>query len=126
MGKKRRQPVWRARSLFLVELEKLKQVLRRTGPVGAGRRENSAEHRFGMWQWRRWCWPNMPTSRSNVAHVVRMALVHDIIEIDAGDTFAYDPVARSINKPRTRRRMAADRIFALLPSPSYRTAGTVG
>ena len=99
---------------FLVELEKLKQVLRRTGPVGAGRRENSAEH---SWQVALAAlvlaeYANEPV---DVAHVVRMALVHDIIEIDAGDTFAYDPVGY-LDK-EAREQVAADRIFALLPPP---------
>ena len=99
---------------FLVELEKLKQVLRRTGPVAAGRRENSAEHSWhvAMAALVLAEYANEPV---DVAHVVRMALVHDIIEIDAGDTFAYDPVA-NLDKA-ARERMAADRIFALLPSP---------
>ncbi len=99
---------------FLVELEKLKQVLRRTGPVGAGRRENSAEH---SWQVALAAlvlaeYANEPV---DVAHVVRMALVHDIIEIDAGDTFAYDPVGY-LDK-EAREQVAAGRIFALLPPP---------
>ena len=99
---------------FLVELEKLKQVLRRTGPVAAGRRENSAEHSWhvAMAALVLAEYANEPV---DVAHVVRMALVHDIIEIDAGDTFAYDPVA-NLDKA-ARERMAADRIFALLPPP---------
>ncbi len=99
---------------FLVEIEKLKQVLRRTGPVGAGRRENSAEHSWhvAMAALILAEYANEPV---DVAHVVRMALVHDIIELDAGDTFAYDPVA-NLDKA-ARERMAADRIFALLPSP---------
>lgn len=97
---------------FLVELEKLKQVLRRTGPVGAGRRENSAEH---SWQVAMAAlvlaeYANEPV---DVNRVVRMALIHDIIEIDAGDTFAYDPVGY-LDKS-ARERAAAERIFALLP-----------
>ena len=99
---------------FLVELEKLKQVLRRTGPVGAGRRENSAEHSWHV-AMAALVLAEYANDPIDVAHVVRMALVHDIIEIDAGDTFAYDPVA-NLDKA-ARERMAADRIFALLPSP---------
>jgi putative hydrolase of HD superfamily len=99
---------------FLVELEKLKQVLRRTHPVGADRRENSAEHSWhvAMAAMVLAEYANEPV---DVAHVVRMALVHDIIEIDAGDTFAYDPVGY-LDKA-ARERAAAERIFALLPSP---------
>ena len=91
---------------FLVELEKLKLVLRRTGPVGAGRRENSAEHSWhvAMAALVLAEYANEPV---DVTHVVRMALVHDIIEIDAGDTFAYDPVGY-LDK-EAREQVAPDR-----------------
>ena len=97
---------------FLVEIEKLKQVLRRTAPVGANRRENSAEHSWhvAMAALVLAEYANQPV---DALHVIRLALVHDIIEIDAGDTFAYDPVGY-LDKAE-REQAAADRIFALLP-----------
>lgn len=99
---------------FLIEIEKLKQVLRRTGPIGAGRRENSAEHSWHV-AMAALVLAEYANEPIDVARVVRMALVHDIIEIDAGDTFAYDAVGY-LDKA-DREKAAADRIFALLPPP---------
>lgn len=95
---------------FLVEIEKLKQVLRRTAPVGADRRENSAEH---SWHVAVAALVLAETANQpvNLAQVMRLALVHDIVEIDAGDTFAFSDQS---NKAASEEA-AAERIFGLLP-----------
>jgi putative hydrolase of HD superfamily len=98
---------------FLVETDKLKAVLRRTYVIGAERYENSAEH---SWQ--------LPLAALVLAEhagealdlprVLKMLLVHDIIEIDAGDTYCYDEEGARDKAEREER--AAERIFGLLPA----------
>ena len=98
---------------FLVETDKLKSVLRRTFVIGADRYENSAEH---SWQ--------LPLAALILAdyaegpldlpRVLKMLLVHDIIEIDAGDTYCYDEEGARDKAEREGR--AAERIFGLLPA----------
>lgn len=97
---------------FLLETEKLKQILRRTTPVGSDRRENSAEH---SWQLAIMAlllaeYANSPIDR---AHTIELLLVHDLVEIDAGDTFAYDLHANQ--DKAEREQAAATRLFGLLP-----------
>ena len=98
---------------FLVETDRLKAVLRRTYVIGAERYENSAEH---SWQ--------LPLAALILAEyagealdlprVLKMLLVHDIIEIDASDTYCYDE-AGALDKAEREGR-AAERIFGLLPA----------
>ncbi len=97
---------------FLLQVDGLKGVLRQSYLIGAERRENSAEH----------CWhtalmalllsehANEPLDATKAAC---MLLVHDIVEVDAGDTYCYD-VEAAQDKPR-REQAAADRLYALLP-----------
>ena len=97
---------------FLVEIDLLKGILRRTRIVGGERRENSAEH-----SWHIAMIALVLAEHANepvdVTRVIKMLLVHDIVEIDAGDTFAYDAVGY-LDKD-TREQAAAERIFGLLP-----------
>jgi len=97
---------------FLVEIDKLKQVLRRTRLIGGERRENTAEH-----SWHATMIALVLAEYSNepidVQRVLKMLLVHDIVEIDAGDTFAFDAVGY-LDKAE-REQAAAARIFGLLP-----------
>lgn len=97
---------------FLVEMDKLKGVLRRTRPTSLERYENSAEH-----SWQLALMAMLLAEHANeavdTAKVVRMVLIHDVIEIDAGDTFCYDDVGRQDKQAREQR--AADRLFAILP-----------
>ncbi len=97
---------------FLVEIDKLKQILRRTRLIGGERRENSAEHSWHI-AVIALLLAEYSAAAIDVAHVIKMLLVHDIVEIDAGDTFAYD-AAGYLDKDE-RERSAADRIFGLLP-----------
>ena len=74
---------------FILEIDKEKQVFRQTHLSGHGRRENDAEHAWHMavaaWLLREYS--NEPV---DIGHVVLMCLIHDLVEIDAGDTYAYD------------------------------------
>lgn len=97
---------------FLIEADKLKQVLRRTPLADSSRRENSAEH---SWHLIMAAIVLLEHSAGdvNLLHVLEMLAVHDLVEIDAGDTFAYD--AQDLVTKEERELAAAERIFGLLP-----------
>ena len=99
---------------FLVEVDRLKGVLRKTPLCDGSRRENSAEH---SWHLALMACVLMEHAASGIDtdRILRMLLVHDIVEIDAGDAFAYDAAANLGRE--ARERSAADRIFGLLPAP---------
>jgi putative hydrolase of HD superfamily len=102
---------------FIVEIDRLKTVLRRTLVTDASRRENSAEH-----SWHIALMAPLLAEHAeepvDVARVVRMLLVHDLVEIDAGDTFAYDAHGNADRAQREQR--AADRLYGLLPDDQAR------
>jgi putative hydrolase of HD superfamily len=97
---------------FLVEADRLKTVLRRTPLTDDSRPENSAEHSWHLalaaMTLAEWAPPG-----TDLPHVLELVVVHDLVEIDAGDTFAYDAVAN--HTKAAREQVAADRIFGLLP-----------
>ncbi len=97
---------------FILEIDRLKSVLRRTSLLDRSRRENTAEH---SWQIALMAilLAEYADPQVDINHVVMMLLVHDLVEIDAGDTPIYDEQARATQADRERR--AADRIFGLLP-----------
>ena len=97
---------------FILEIDRLKSVLRRTSLLDGSRRENTAEH---SWQIALMAvlLAEYADPQVDINRVVMMLLVHDLVEIDAGDTFIYDEQARATQADRERR--AADRIFGLLP-----------
>jgi putative hydrolase of HD superfamily len=96
---------------FLIEADKLKTIDRRTPLTDGSRPENSAEHSWHLGL------AALTLSEYaggvNVPRVLELLAVHDLVEIDAGDTFAYDAAA-NVTKA-ARERAAADRIFGLLP-----------
>jgi putative hydrolases of HD superfamily len=95
---------------FILEIDKLKSIYRRTYLVDGERNENSAEH-----SWHLAMLAMVLAEHANepldVAKVIRMVLVHDIVEIDAGDTYIYGDQSDKAE----REAKAADRIFGLLP-----------
>lgn len=97
---------------FLMELDKLKAVERRTRLLSNARQENSAEH---SWHLAMAAMSLAPFAREavNVQHVIQMALLHDVVEIDAGDVMVYDIAAREAIQQQ--ELAAAERIFGLLP-----------
>ena len=97
---------------FILELEKLKGVLRKTKPVGQERFENSAEH---SWQTTLTAMILLEDADPNIdaLKVLKMLLIHDVVEIDAGDVFVYDTSARA--EIAEQEAAAAERIFGLLP-----------
>lgn len=98
---------------FLVELDKLKQVLRRTMVVGESRLENSAEHSWHLGVMAALLAEYAPAG-VDLERTMTMLLVHDVVEIDAGDTFVFDAAAMADKEAREVR--AAERIFGLLPA----------
>jgi putative hydrolases of HD superfamily len=94
---------------FIRECEKLKAVERRSRPVGMQRRENSAEHSWTLALMAMTLGPEINPGM-DMLRVLKMLLLHDIVEIDAGDTFCY---ADQTGK-REREQAAADRIFGML------------
>lgn len=97
---------------FIVEVDRLKGVLRQTSLIDGSRRENSAEHSWHLALAALALAEHAPAG-TDLLRVVRMALVHDVVEIDAGDTFCYDAGAHLDKEERETR--AAERIFGVLP-----------
>lgn len=97
---------------FILEVEKLKTVLRRTPLLDISRRENDAEH---TWQLAMMAviLAEYADETIDLTRVLKMILIHDVVEIDAGDTFIYDSVA--MQDQEEREKLAADRLFGLLP-----------
>jgi putative hydrolases of HD superfamily len=101
----------------ILEIDKLKTIARRTYLLNADRSENTAEH-----SWHLAIMAMLLAEHANepvdVARVVKMVLVHDIVEIDAGDTYFYDSAA-ALDKAEREQR-AADRLFGMLPADQGR------
>ncbi len=97
---------------FILEIDQEKNILRQTHLSGHGRRENDAEHAWHM-AVMIYLLKEYANEKFDLARAMMMALIHDIVEIDAGDTYAYDAVALSSQKEREAK--AAERIFGLLP-----------
>ena len=97
---------------FAPEIDKEKNIFRQTHLSGHGRNENDAEHAWHMaimaYVLREYA--NEPV---DIARVMLMCLIHDIVEIDAGDTYAYD--AEGLKTQKARENAAKERIFSLLP-----------
>lgn len=102
---------------FLMELDKLKSVYRKNKLLNRERHENTAEH---SWQFAVAAMSFAPYVQGvNIEHAIKLALVHDIVEIDAGDVLVFDNAARdAIHAEEVK---AANRIFNLLPSPQNAT-----
>jgi putative hydrolase of HD superfamily len=97
---------------FLVEADKRKAVLRRTALIDGSRQENSAEHSWHL-ALAAVVMAEYAPEPINLVRVLEMLAVHDLVEIDAGDTFAYD--AQHSTTKAEREQLAAERVFALLP-----------
>jgi putative hydrolase of HD superfamily len=98
---------------FVLEVDKLKQVLRQTILMDRSRRENSAEHSWHIALMVSLFAEYSPAPDLDLMRVVKMLLMHDLVEIDAGDTYCYDAAGRL--DQAQREEIAARRIFGLLP-----------
>lgn len=97
---------------FILEIDKAKNILRQTHLSGHGRRENDAEHSWHM-AIMAVLLKEYANEEVDVLKVITMLLIHDLVEIDAGDTYAYDEKGNESRPERERR--AADRIYGMLP-----------
>jgi len=105
------------RADFLLEVEKLKGVLRKNTPVGLDRSENAAEHSWHTALAALLFADGAPVP-VDVPTVLKMLLIHDIVEVDAGDVIVFDDAAREANE--AAERAAAERLFGLLPAAQGR------
>lgn len=98
---------------FIVEIDKLKSIIRKTRIADSTRHENSAEH---SWQLALMALTLAEHANEpiDIMRVVKMVLVHDIVEIDAGDTFLFDEAGHEDKAEREQK--AAERLFGLLPA----------
>jgi putative hydrolase of HD superfamily len=101
-----------AQIAFLAEVEKLKAVVRRTRTDNSSRQENSAEHSWHVLL-SAIVLREYAAVEVDLLHTLEMLGIHDLVEIDAGDTFAYDRANQETKAQR--EQAAADRIFSLLP-----------
>lgn len=97
---------------FILELDRLKYIERQSYVADASRHENDAEHSWHL-ALMAMLLSEYANEEVNVLHVIKMVLIHDAVEIDAGDTYAYD--AEGNETKRAREEKAADRIFNILP-----------
>lgn len=97
---------------FILEADKVKNIFRQTSLTNHGRKENDAEH-----SWHIALMAYMLKEYSNetidISKVMIMCLIHDIVEIDAGDTYAYD--AEALKTQKERENAAKNRLFSILP-----------
>jgi putative hydrolase of HD superfamily len=98
---------------FIAECDKLKEVFRQTINTQSRRAENDAEHSWHLCLCVLVLAEHANAPQLDVLHVLKMIIIHDLVEIDAGDTFAYDVAA--MTGQHEREAVAAERIFGLLP-----------
>lgn len=107
---------------FILEIDKEKNIFRQTHLSDHGRNENDAEHAWHMaimaYLLREYA--NEPV---DIARVMIMCLIHDVVEIDAGDTYAYDTAALATQK--VREDAAKERIYSLLPEDQKEDLGAI-
>ncbi len=99
---------------FIVEIDKLKNVYRQTFLMDGRRKENDAEHSWHITMMALLLSEHARGKKLNILRVFKILLIHDLVEIDAGDTFIYD-IEKNRDKSK-REKAAADRIFNILPA----------
>ena len=102
----------RRQTAFALEIDKEKNVLRQTHLSSHGRRENDAEHAWHM-AVMAYLFREYANVAVDICRVMLMCLIHDVVEIDAGDAYAYDEKRQQTQKEREEK--AKERIFSLLP-----------
>jgi len=102
---------------FILEIDRLKQIYRRTRLFDDSRYENDAEHAFHLAMMAIVLAEHSAGSDLDLRKVIEMVLVHDLVEIDVGDTFLYDP---DRSQKYEGEKAAAERIFGILPEDQGR------
>ncbi|MDC7124918.1 MAG: HD domain-containing protein [Spirochaetales bacterium] len=100
---------------FIREIDKVKSIFRQTPITDKSRKENDAEHSWHLAMMAMILSEYAPEG-TNILRVIKMVLIHDLVEIDAGDTYLFDEAAQ--NDKAEREQKAADRIFGILPEES--------
>ena len=103
---------------FILEVDKLKEVFRQTVCLKSRRAENDAEHSWHLCLAVIVLAEHANVGSIDVLRILKMLIIHDLVEIDAGDTFAYDTAM--MKDQHAREAIAADRIFGLLPADQAR------
>lgn len=103
---------------FIVEVDKVKNIFRQTYLADSNRKENDAEHSWHL-ALMAVLLKEYSEEEVDLKKVIPMVLIHDLVEIDAGDTYAYDAAGNADKREREER--AADRIFGLLPKDQGQT-----
>ena len=102
----------RKQLVFSLEIDKEKNIFRQTHLSGHGRNENDAEHAWHM-ALMAYLLREYANEEVDITRVMLMCLIHDIVEIDAGDTYAYDE--EELKTQKAREEAAKERIFSMLP-----------
>ncbi len=102
---------------FALEIDKEKNIFRQTHLSGHGRNENDAEHAWHM-AIMAYLLREYANEEVDIMKVMLMCLIHDIVEIEAGDTYAYDEEAKATQK--LREEAAKEKIYSLLPEDQKR------
>ena len=97
---------------FILEVDKVKQIVRQTYLTDGSRKENDAEHSWHL-ALMAVLLKEYANEEVDLAKVIPMVLIHDLVEIDAGDTYAYD--AEGLKTQKAREDAAKERIFSILP-----------
>lgn len=97
---------------FILEIDKEKNIFRQTHLSGGGRRENDAEHAWHM-AIMAYLLKDYANEEVDIAKVMIMCLIHDIVEIEAGDTYAYDE--EGLKTQKAREDAAKEHLFGMLP-----------
>ena len=98
---------------FIMEIDEMKNVLRRNLIKDGSRRENDAEHSWHLAVSAMVLSEYAGEKDTDISHVLKLALVHDLVEVYAGDTFAYD--TKGYEDKEQREKDAADKLFSMLP-----------
>lgn len=98
---------------FIIEIDKLKQIYRQNVLIGTKRNENDAEHSWHLAMMAMLLSEYAEDKNLDLLHVIKMLIIHDLVEIDAGDTFCYDEKAKEDKAQREEK--AAERLFNVLP-----------
>ena len=106
---------------FLTQVDKMKNILRQTLLADGSRRETDAEHSWHFALMAMVLYEYCALPHVDLNRVLKMALVHDLVEIYAGDTFCYDQAANE--DKALREKQSADRLFALLPEDQGEDGG---
>ena len=102
---------------FIAEADKLKEIFRQTINTQSRRQENDAEHSWHLCLCVIVLAEHANRPALDILRVLKMVIIHDLVEIDAGDTFAYDTAAMA--GQHEREAIAAERLFGLLPADQF-------